>query len=37
MLTRQMCMSDIAINETSFTNIVDKTRILTKVMIGFDD
>jgi hypothetical protein len=37
MLTWQVCMNDIAINETSVTNIVDDTRILTKVMIGLAD
>jgi hypothetical protein len=37
MLTRQVCMSDVAVSETSLTNIVDVTRILTKVMIGLAD
>jgi hypothetical protein len=32
-----VCMSDIAINETSITNIADDTSILTKVIIGFAD
>jgi hypothetical protein len=37
MLTRQECLSDIAISESSLTNIADDTRILTKVMIGLAD
>jgi hypothetical protein len=37
MLTQQVSMSDIAINETSLTNIANDTRILMKIMIGFDD
>jgi hypothetical protein len=37
MLTRQVCISDIAMNENSLTNIAYDTRILTKVLIGFGD
>jgi hypothetical protein len=47
MLTRQVCISYIAMNETSLTNIADDarnssvigndTRISTKVMIGLAD
>jgi hypothetical protein len=37
MLTRQVCMSDIAINETSLTSIADDTHILTTVLISFAD
>jgi hypothetical protein len=34
MLTQQVRMNDIAINETSLTNIADDTRILTRVGNG---
>jgi hypothetical protein len=37
MLNRQVCMSDIAINEISLKNIANDTRILTQVMIGLAD
>jgi hypothetical protein len=37
MLTRKLCMSKMALSDTSITNIANVTRILTKVMIGFAD